>query len=772
VLDDLHWADEASLRLLGFLARALDDACLLVVATYRDVELRRGHPLNELLGALAREPACERIPLRGFAAEDTERLIAAIGGAVPSSALAAAVHDMTDGNPFFIQEVVRLLSGSGGVADVADAPRPLALPQSVRDAVGRRLDALSAECNALLRVAAVLGREFDVPLLGRVAELAEVEVLERLAEAVRAHVLDEGDGVPGRYRFHHSLIRQTLYDELSTPERVRLHAQAGAALETLRGADVEPVLDELAHHFFQAAPLGESARAIDYCLRAARRAHRLLAYEQSARQYERALQLFELHGPPDAARRGELVAAVGEAHALAGARERARAAFSRAAEIGRAVQRPDILARAALGYRGQGEMGTPVEEAARALLDEALAAVADAWPALRARLLSRLAGTPPHSDSLAARESMSREALELARATPDGAALRDALEARLWACLGPDHLDDRLAVASELLQLAQTQHNPHMAMLAYEARLGTHLIRGDIAAADQALAAVTQVAEALREPAMLFFATFYQGSRALAGGELDRAEQLFRAALARGRGTVPYAHFMCTAQLYVLHYLRGTDDDDPELHRVFFGEMLALPYSWEPAMRSALALSFYLRGERDEARRSFEAVAGRGFENIRRDEHWLVTVGSLSTVAVLLADRERAAQLYELMRPYADLVFVHDLLRSVGGTVASALGSLATLLGRYDEGERHYERAHAQETAMGGVTAFIDRAGYARLLLLRDRPGDRARATALLAQVRQAMARVGIRRNWQLTAIEDLGLLAKTAHSRSARGAG
>lgn len=771
VLDDLHWADEASLRLLGFIARDIGEERLLVVGTYRDVELRRGHPLSDLLGLLAREPTCERIPLRGFGREDTERLITGVAGAAAPPEVAGAVHDMTDGNPFFIQEVVRLLAGSGGLAGGIEATLALALPQSVRDAVGRRLDALPDACNALLRIAAVLGREFATPLLARVAELSDAEVLERLAEAVRARVLDEADAVPGRYRFHHSLIRQTLYDELNTPERVRLHARTGAALEEARGADVDPVLDELAHHFFQAAPAGESPRAIVYCLRAGARAQRLLAYEQGARQYERALQLLELHGPPDAARRAALLLAVGEAHAQAGARDRARSAFQRAAELGRALGRADVLARAALGDRGVGEMGSPIEDSARALLEEALGAVAEGHPALRARLLSRLAGVPPYSDSLERREGMSREALDLARRAGDSAALRDALEARLWACLGPDHLDDRLAVARELLELAAAQHNPHMALLAHDAELGTHLVRGDLAAADQALAAFTEVAEALRQPTFLFYATFYQGSRALAGGDLARAEQLFRTALARGRGTVPYAHFMCTAQLYVIVYLYG-GGDDAELNRVFFGEMMALPYSWQPASRSALAFALYLRGERDAARRELEALAALGFDTIRRDEHWLVTMGSLSSVATLLGDRERAAQVYELLLPYADLVFVHDLLRSVSGTVASALGSLAALLGRYDEGERHYERAHVKETAMGGVTAVMDRPGYARLLLLRDRRGDRARALALLEEVRQGMARLGIRQNWQLTAIEELGLLSSSRPAGPAPGGG
>ena len=765
VLDDLHWADEASLRLFGFLTRDLADVPMLVVATYRDVELRRGHPLGDLLGLLAQAPICERVPLRGFAREDTDRMIAGVVDTPVPDAVAAAVHEMTEGNPFFIQEVARLLASTGGFPDTP-ATLPLALPQSVRDAVGRRLDALSPECNALLRIAAVLGRDFGAPLLGRVASLSHEQVLGHVADAVRARVLDEIDMVPGRYRFHHSLIRQTLYDELTTPERVDLHARAGAALEAAAGRDVDPVLDELAYHFFQAAPASHVPKAVDYSIRAAERARRLLAYEQSARHYERALQVTELHGAPDQTRRAELILAVGEAHALAGARDRARTAFQRAAEIGRELHHPELLARAALGYRGPGEMGTPADDGATALLEEACVAIGDRHDGLRARLLSRMVGTAPYSLAMTKREAMSREALALARRAGEDAALRDAMEARLWACLGPDHLDERLGVARELLAFGEAEHNPHMALLAHDAQLGTHLIRGDLPAADRALAAFVQIAEGLRQPSFLFFATFYQGSRALAAGELDRAEELFRTAMARGRGTVPYAHFMCTAQLYVLLHMRG-DAEDPELTRVFFGEMMALPYSWELAMHCGLAFALYLRGEHDAARREFESVAAHGFDRIRRDEHWLVTLGSLSSTAVLLGDRDRAAQLYALLLPYADLVFVHDLLRSIVGTVAAALGSLATLLGNYDEGERHYEHAHAKETAMGGAVAVMDRVGYARLLLLRNRPGDRARAATLVAELKREMARFGICRNWQLTAIEQLDLRAPAPAARS-----
>ena len=191
--------------------------------------------------------------------------------------------------------------------------------------------------------------------------------------------------------------------------------------------------------------------------------------------------------------------------------------------------------------------------------------------------------------------------------------------------------------------------------------------------------------------------------------------------------------------------------------------MMALPYSWAPAMRSALAFSLCLRGERDAGRREFAALLANGLDTLRRDEHWLVTIGALSGLAALLADRAAAAQLYDLLLPYAHLVLVHDLLRSVNGTVAAALGSLATVLGRYDEGERHYRQAEAMAAAMGGLTAVMDRPGYVHLLVSRDRPGDRQRASAVLDTVRRDMARIGIRRSWQLTAIEQLGLAPRAA---------
>jgi hypothetical protein len=185
-------------------------------------------------------------------------------------------------------------------------------------------------------------------------------------------------------------------------------------------------------------------------------------------------------------------------------------------------------------------------------------------------------------------------------------------------------------------------------------------------------------------------------------------------------------------------------------------------------VRTSLAFAHYIRGDLDAARREVESLAAPGFAALRRDEHWLVTMDGLATMAVLLGDRPRAAELYDLLAPYSDLIVSHDLLRSTTGSVAAALGSLATVLERYEDGAAHFEQAMAKETALGGILASLSsKPGYARLFLERDRPGDRARAEALLAEVRAGMAAHGIVRSWQLGEVEKL-LAARRPPSRRA----
>jgi DNA-binding winged helix-turn-helix (wHTH) protein/tetratricopeptide (TPR) repeat protein len=741
VLDDLHWADEASLRALEFLAPALRNVALLVIATFRDVEVRRDHPLAKLLGALARQADCERIALRGLERGEVAELVEAVAGKAPSAELADTVHEMTEGNPFFVFELARLLAEGG----LAARPSALALPQSVRDAIGRRLDALSADANELLRTAAVLGRAFDVALLSRVVGRGPEALLDQLGEALAAGVLVEHEERVAHYAFAHALVRQTLYEELRAPQRVRLHQRVAEALEASFAASDDPPLSEIAHHWFEAAPGGGAEQAIAAAERAAERAHQLLAYEESARLYEQALEALTIAAPEDAARRFELLAAAGAEHAAAGARESARTSFRTAAGIARGLGRADLLARAALGYRGFGEMGIPPDADTLALLEGARDALGESEPALRSRLLSKLTGTAPYMLSMAKREALSREALALARTSGDLETLRDALSARFWACLGPDRVVERTAIGEEMVTLGEAHGDPLMVFNGHEALFGVHLLCGNAAGADRALAECVRLARALRYRYVLFQARFFEGARAACSGDLDGAERIFADALELGRDRVPYAHIISEAHALWMRFQRGEREGLAEGVVLLEG----LSRYWkgsENITRATIALVSLDEGRTADARRLLEEIARPDLKSLERDEHFLLTTAVLSDVILWLDDRARAAELYEMLLPYAHLLAFHDLLRTFAGSVSGELGELALVLGRYDAGVAHYEVALEHERRVGARAAEVSSLfGLARVLRARGGPGDAARASAVLAEAAAGAEPLGIR---------------------------
>jgi DNA-binding winged helix-turn-helix (wHTH) protein/tetratricopeptide (TPR) repeat protein len=736
-LDDLHWADEGSLRLLEFLAGALLEAPLLLVGSYRDVEVRRDHPLSRVLGALARLPRCERVALRGLTAPDVERLLCALLERTPDPGLAAAVHDLTEGNPFFVHEMGRWLAEEGHTA-VGAAPA-LALPQSIRDAVGRRLDALTPACNAVLRAASVLGRDFPAGVLAPLVELHGDPLLEALAEALDAHVLVEVRGSPGRYAFAHALVRQTLYEELRVSERVRLHRCAGEILQAAHAADPDAHAAELAHHFVEASAGGDVEHAVTWCVRAARRDYARVAYEESARHYEQALAALSGMQPPDPARQAELLVDAAVAYSAAGAREQARERCFAAADLARRIGRTDLLARAAVEFRGGYEMGVPPEPDTLALLEEALGALGEAAPALRARLLARLAGTRV---DMTERERLSREALALARASGDRDALRDALAARWWATLGPDRVTERYAVADDLLAHARELADRRMELLGLECRLGALLIEGRMPEADATLAAYAALADQLRQPAFCFLAAVVRGSRALSSGRFDDAESWFGRALALGRGPIPFADVMYGGQLFWLQLQRG-DAADPAAALEFFASLDTRFPIARHLLQAVRAMIYEVMSRTGEARAELASLARGGFRELPRDEHWLLTMTVICDVVIALDLPEYAEEIDPLLEPFGHLIVVHDLIRATAGSVHALRGELAVVRRRFDEARAYYERALACERAAGLVPATLaSRSSLAALARLR---GDDQLADELDAEVESGCAAIGTR---------------------------
>jgi hypothetical protein len=743
LLDDLHWADKASALLLSFLAQELGDARMLIVGTYRDVELGRQHPLAEILGDLARQQCVSRIRLHGLDEEEVSHFIEGTTGRAPSLALVAAVHRETEGNPLFVTEVVRLLEAEGRLAHPEDAfAGTIIIPQAVREVIGRRLSRLSPACNRVLTLAAVIGREFSLNTMEQASGVTRPDLLTLLDEATAVHILVPVRTAVGRYRFSHALIRETLYDEVSTARRVQLHRQIGEALEALHGGYADARLErQLAHHFFQSAAGGDAERAVRYLVRAAENATTALAFEEAANHYERALQVLELGAPANGERRCALLLALGESQARAGDRPKARESFLGATELARRVSAPESLARAALGFSGPlGAVGV-VDRAAVGLLEEALAALPEEDTPLRARVLGRLAVEGYYSDCRSRNASLIGQATAMARRVGDVEALGYALTATQRSLWRAESLADRLATAEEFLQRAEQAGHGELALEARAWRMRSLLEQGDIRAVDGEIEAIARLAQDQRHPFFLLRGTFYRAMRALLDGRFDDAQRLTLEARATGqRVWQEYVGVAAAIQMATLCRTRG-----PFAALVPVMEGFVAQYPTILGGRAMRAVVYAELGRVGEARHEFDQLASHDFADLPEDNGaWLSGIALLAEACALLGDAPRATLLYELLRPYAHQTVVAGLVDCYG-SASRYLGLLATTLARWDDAVQHFTDALAMNARLGARPyVALTQQAYAAMLLARDRPGDRAQATSLLAEAAETARELGM----------------------------
>ncbi len=344
ILDDLQWADKLTLLLLQFVASELAAARVLIIGTYRNVELSRKHPLAQALGELTRERAFRKVLLRGLSQPDVGRFIELTSGIAPPEVLIKAVHSQTEGNPLFVNEVVRMLVQEGELSPARLAARTswsVRIPESVREVIGRRLDRLSERCNQALTMAAVLGREFSFEQMANLVEgMSEEKLLEALEEAMAARVIEELPRPAGRYQFTHALIQETLAGELSSARRVRLHARIAQMLEALYGAQADQHADELAFHFGEAESVLGMAKLVQYALLAGEKALAAYAQADAMSHFQRGLAAKQ--GQPMDEQTAELLYGLGRAEMALVLWEQASVHLGRAfdyyAQVG-AVQR-------------------------------------------------------------------------------------------------------------------------------------------------------------------------------------------------------------------------------------------------------------------------------------------------------------------------------------------------------------------------------------------------------------------------------------------------
>ena len=740
VLDDLHAADEPSLLLLRFAATALGSSGILVVGTYRDVDPTVRDPLATTLAELGRERVTHRIELGGLTASDVEGYIAQAAGSVPAPELVAAIHAETEGNPFFVGEVVRLLTAEGRLEDAdSGVLATVGMPLGVREVIGRRLGRLPEDRRRLLALASVLGREFRLDALERVSGLESDRLLDLLDEAVTERLLTGVPGSPGRVRFAHGLIRETLYDQLTATRRLQLHRRLGEVLEDLYAADPEPHLAELAHHFFQAGAAGDVTKALDYSRRAGDRAVAVLAYEEGARFYELALQALELSQPDDTATRCEVLIELGEALAKAGSMDDAKHRFVAAAEIARGAGLSERLARAAVGYGGRYPFARAGSDTRLVpLLEEALRALGDEESILKARVMGRLAAALRDQPSLEPRSSLSREAVELARRLGDDEALADTLMSHFTATWTPE-IDRLLQITDEVLELAERMGDAERLFQASFLDYAASLTVGD---PERLASRMEQVASSnvLKQPALRWWSRAMLTTWALHRGEFAEAERLAEEAFQVGQRAQSWdAGFSYRMALFVLRREQGRLEEVEEPLRASIDE-----YAGYRLLRCLVPLIDCELGRYDAAARSFDELAADDFACLPRDAEWLFCLSVLAEVAAHLHDTERGEVLYQLLLPYESLFALASGEVSIG-CVARYLGILAALAEHWDAAAGHFETALALNARMQARPWIAHtQADYAHMLLAREAPAERGEARAFLTRALATYEELGM----------------------------
>ena len=719
ILDDLHWADKGSLMLLRHLLRGTESAGLLIIGTYRDTDLARSHPLAEMLADFRRLEAVDRLTLSGLDAAGVEAFVEAAAGEAlgdDGTTLARAVHGETEGNPFFVGQVLRHLAEAGAIfqrdghwtfeGDVAH----LGIPEGVREVIGHRLNRLAEDVNAVLRTAAVIGREFDLRLVAEVGDRAEDDVVDALEVAAAARLVVEMPSKPDHFMYAHALVRETLYEELSTSRRTRLHRRIGEALERRTPLPVA----HLAHHFCEAAAMGEVEKAAEYARRAGEEAFWALAREDAAAQFTRGIEVLDEGGITKSAARVGLLTGLAYCQNYSGDLELARALATSAAHLARELGDPELFASAAVATA----VGTPTipDEASTLLIEEALEWLPTGDSALRSLVLTVLARSQSLFHNRSRRIELTGEALAIARRVGDHRALVEALAGRHDATWGPENIHERLELAEEMTQL----EGPATMGWGDVYRFSNLLELGDVEGTRAAVERLEAKGLQTHDRGMFVWSEIWRAALDLFAGDLASGETRLMSWFADHRGVGDdIAMGVFGAQFFDLRRAQGRCEEVEGPVRALIDENPTIP-GW----RAGLGMLLTELDREAEVREQFEWLAADDFAALVPDLSYTLNLALATESCAYLHDADRAQWLYSAFLPYAERNIVVGIGWASIGAAARYLGLLATTMEQWDDAAAHFEAALEMNQRMG-ARPWVARTAYdhARMLTMSGRNG-------------------------------------------------
>jgi tetratricopeptide (TPR) repeat protein/archaellum biogenesis ATPase FlaH len=690
VLEDLHDSDKGTLDMLTHVSRQLSRTRLLIVGTYRDVEVDRSHPLSAALAELRRVSSYGRVLLRGLNPDEVRRMLESITREEIPWSLAEAVHRQTEGNPLFVQEVVRFLVEEGLLTQtegrwrpVKDTPLEMNIPEGLRDVIGKRLSLISKECNQLLSIAAVIGREFSLELLKKVSGLSDDELFSACEEAKKAAVVEERTGVGAvvTYRFAHAFFRQTLYEETIAPKRIFLHQQVARALEAIFASRLEEHAAELAEHFSYSSDKSDLKKAVNYGEMAAKRSMDVYAYGEAVRLLEQAIKVQEILDPDDKEKRCDLLLALCDALFLVVDTRRiieieAPAAFAMAESLEDGSRAAHACIRATWSIAvGQMSYGTPetekwVERISRYAKPDTVEKVyADML------LGSWKAWTGDRRSGLA----LQNQAFDLARRIGDQQALWLAANSFLSNLTEPQHIKQRMQLSEELWAGSHAGLNVNTAYIMFWMSW-TALMMGRRKFAEEVLSELRTIAERSESITYGLMSASVDTALAVIDGCLEEAMDMAKSLRARGEeaGLSTMAHVFAStgrrAQLYLGTSLETIGREIP------LGPL-------EEIVVPCLVQAFL--GHREEVSEILEKNVVNLPDIGTLEDGMFVWIGTLYLEAAVLAGHRRSAEL---------------LLKRFSGTglcsadyyptcIPRHMGGAAALLERYDEARQHYQEA-------------------------------------------------------------------------------
>jgi len=736
VLDDLQWADAASLVLLRHLTAHEQPMRVLVLGTFRDSELAHADALRETLGLLRRHDRVSRIELDGFDDAGVMALMEATAGHRLEGAavgLAHAVFQETDGNPFFVSEVLRHLAETGAISQDASGQwtadvslEQLALPDSVREVIGGRVVRLGKVAERVLSIGAVIGRDFDLDLLARATKTSEDELLDVLDAAAAVALVREAD--MGRYSFAHALVQHTLYEDLGPNRRARAHRQVAEALEEICGDRPGARVGELARHFFSATQPVELTKAIRYSRLAGDGALAALAPADALRYYAQALDLHPKATDPDPILEVDLAIGLGTAQRQTGDptyRQTLLDAARRAAELGDTDR---LVAAALANNRGWFTSATTIDADKIEILELALERVPAEQPD-RALVLAALCMELTWDSPVERRQALSDEALAIAVASGDDTTIVRVLNNFCSALNAPQLLEQSLARTADALTRAERIGDPVLYFFAADWRAIAAVRAGDIDEMDRCLETVGLLANQLDQPFLNWAYATDRAMRALIAGNTDQAEELATEAFRIGtEGGEPDAGVVFALQQGIVSLQRGAMGDLIPIIEEMATETSALAAGQIGAF---LALAHAEGDDVDGAGLQLEQFAATGFE-LPIDDVWLLAMVSYADAAIVCRDPQYAQPLSDRLAPYAAQWTVTG--SSSQGSVSHYLGGLATVLGRYQDADAYFTRAAELNNRIGAKfdTARTDLL-WANMRTKRNATGDLAAARDLFA---------------------------------------